>query len=104
MTNFNESPYEIMWFPTEDGSRKILDLLRNPKVLVTFPGSKKGEFYEIEGKAELASQKEVDEKWRWWYLYWHPEQSDRFWFPRGMKNHKRAIINVYPISAKLIRK
>ncbi len=104
MTNFNESPYETMWFPTEINSKKINDISLNSKVLLTFPALKKGEFFEIEGKAELATQEEVDEKWRWWYLYWHPEQEDRFWFPKGMNDPKRAIINVHSISARLVKK
>ena len=104
MTNFNSDTYAVMWFATERGTRKVQDILRDPRVSITFPSSKPGEFYVIEGKAELAPQSGVDEKWRWWWLYWHPSQTNRFWFPAGTNDPKRVIINVSPESTKLVKK
>jgi len=101
MTNLNEDPYTMMWFTTYSNTRKVEDVKKNPRVLLTFPAAKKGEFYVIEGKAELERQEVVEEKWSWWYLYWQPEQSDRFWFTRGRKHPEWSIINVHPVSAKL---
>jgi len=104
MTNFNDDPYEVIWFPTDKNTRKVEDIKKNPKVLITFPSSKKCEYFEIEGKAEFEKEAVVAEKWQWWYLYWHPEQKDRFWFPTDEHVANRAIINVYPISARVVKK
>lgn len=104
MTNFNEDPYNMMWFPTYRNTKKIEDIKRNLRVLITFPSSKEGEFYEIEGRAEFENEKVTAQKWRWWYLYWHPSQRHRFWFPRVRYSPDRVIINVYPISARIIKK
>ena len=104
MTNLNEDPYATMWFPTYRDTTKVEDIKSNPKVVITFPGSRNGEFYEIEGRGELASEGEVAEKWQWWYLYWHPEQRDRFWFPRVKTYPERVIINVYPLEARVVKK
>jgi general stress protein 26 len=101
MTNLNEDPYGMMWFTTYRDTRKVEDIKKNPRVLITFPSSKEGEFYEIEGRAEFADEEAVEEKWEWWYLYWHPEQKDRFWFERRSRHPERVIINVYPISARI---
>ncbi|MFP3950999.1 MAG: pyridoxamine 5'-phosphate oxidase family protein [Candidatus Bathyarchaeia archaeon] len=104
MTNFNDDPYDTIWFTTERDTRKVKDIKDNPKVLITFPAEEPGYFFEIEGEAEFAPESVVEEKWRWWYLYWHPEQRDRFWFPAGGKHPNRMIINIEPVSAKIIRK
>jgi len=103
MTNFNENPYEIMWFPTYRETRKVEDIKKNSKVLVTVPRSNHREYYEIEGTAEFENDEVVAEKWEWWYLYWHPAQRDRFWFPREGSHPERVIINVYPKSVRIVR-
>jgi general stress protein 26 len=102
MTNFNADPYSTFWFPTDIETRKVKDIKDNPRVLVTFPAEKPGTFYEIEGEASFAPESVVEEKWRWWYLYWHPHQRDRFWFPRGGKHPRRVIINIKPRSARIV--
>lgn len=104
MTNFNKDPYRMMWFPTKRDTRKVADIEKNPKVLITFPSLDEGTYYEIEGRAELEDDSVTAEKWRWWYLYWHPSQRRRFWFPATRKDQNRLIINVYPQSAKLVLK
>jgi general stress protein 26 len=104
MTNLNNDPYRVMWFPTELGSRKVEDIKRNPRALITFPAAGPGEYYEIEGRAELEDPEMVEEKWLWWYLYWHPSQRSRFWFPRGMSHSRKAIVNIHPISARLVKR
>jgi len=104
MTNFNTDPYTVMWFPTSNNTGKVKDIEKNSKVLLTFPSLVNGEFYEIEGKAEFASEKEVASKWKWWYLYWHPHQRNRFWFPSGTYSPDRVIINITPSLAKLVTK
>ena len=68
MTNFNENPYETMWFPTATKTQKVAEIKNNQKTLIIFPCKNKDEFYEIEGHSSLASQEEVDEKWVWCYL------------------------------------
>ena len=104
MTNFNTDPYALMWFPTSSNTRKVKEIEKNSKVLLTFPSSDNGEFFEIEGKADFASKEEVTNKWKWWYLYWHPHQRNRFWFPAGEYSPDKVIINIQPISAKLVTK
>ena len=104
MTNFNEDPYDVIWFPSEMNSRKVEDIKMDPKVLITFPAKKKGEYYEIIGKAELANEDITAEKRRWRYLYWHPSQERRFWRPGGVWTPERAIIDVHPESARLVKK
>jgi general stress protein 26 len=101
MTNFNESPYEAMWFPTEEGTGKVKDIEKNPNVLVTFPAEREGDFYEIEGEASMADRDFVERRWRWWYLYWRPTQKRRFWFS-PLSASRRAIINVKPLRARLV--
>ncbi len=103
MTNFNTDPYTVMWFSTYRNTEKVKDIEMNSEVLVTFPSFNEGEFYEIACKAEFASEGEVTSKWKWWYLYWHPHQRHRFWFPSGTYNPDRVIINVYPSSVRRVK-
>jgi general stress protein 26 len=104
MTNLNEDPYNTMWFPTYRDTRKVKDIEENPRVLLTFPSSRKDEYYEIEGRAEFESEDVTAQKWRWWYLYWHPSQRKRFWFPGGSSHPDRVIVNVHPKSARVVSK
>lgn len=100
MTNLNEDPYSVMWFTSYTDSRKVEDVRIDSNVVISFPSSIAGEVFEIEGKASLESQDIVNDRWSWWYLYWRPEQVDRFWFPRGGDHPEWSIINVEPVSAK----
>ena len=65
MTNFNKDPYRMMWFPTKRDTRKVEDIEKNPKVLITFPSLDEGAFYEIEGRAEFGDDSVTAEKLRW---------------------------------------
>ena len=103
MTNFNDTPYEDMWFPTEHRTRKVKDIQKNPRTLVTFPAEKEGEYYEIEGEAKLADKDFVELNWRWWYLYWRPSQKKRFWFT-PLSDDRRAIITVKPVKARIVKR
>jgi general stress protein 26 len=103
MTNYNDSLDGIIWFPTERDTRKVKDIEKNNKVLLTFPAEKRGEYYEIEGEASLASDEEVLAKWEWWWLYWHPAQRNKFWFP-AERDERRVIINIRPKRAKLAKR
>ena len=103
MTNFNDNPYTQFWFPTERDTKKVRDIKSNPKVLITFPSGKRGEFFEIEGEASFADKREIEEKWEWWWLYWHPSQKDRFWFPPS-KDDRRVLINIQPKKTHIIKK
>jgi general stress protein 26 len=103
MTNYNENPYEMMWFPTFKDSRKVHDIQKNAKVLITFPSSKKREFYVIDGKAELEDEKVVDKKWEWWYLFWLPDEEFRFRIMSDAPFSNHAIINIYPESARIVK-
>lgn len=103
MTNFNEDVYKMMWFPTDRDTKKVEDIKKNPRVRITFPSSREGAFYEIEGRAEFEDERMTAEKWKWWYLYWHPAQRRRFIepFPNARRRLDRMIINVYPESARV---
>jgi general stress protein 26 len=100
MTNFNKSPYEPMWFPSFKDTRKIEDIKGNPLVVVSFPSKEKGKWYQIKGKAKLASWKEVREIWRWWLLEWLPLEERR---PLRYDDPflDRAIIWVEPVEATI---
>ena len=103
MTNYNVNPYSTIWFPTERDTKKVRDIEKNNAITLTFPGANRGEYYEIKGEASFALEDEVTAKWEWWWLYWHPAQKDRFWFPRE-HDKRRVIINVKPVEAKLVKK
>ena len=103
MTNYNEDPYDMMWFPTFKDSRKVKDINNNPRVLITFPSSRKREFYVIEGKAELEADEVVNQKWEWWYLFWLPDEEFHFRIMSDAPFTNRAIINVYPESARIVK-
>ena len=62
---------------------------------------RENEHYEIKGRAEFENDAVTAQKWRWWYLYWHPAQRKRFW--RAPNNPNRLIINVYPQSVRIVR-
>ena len=104
MTNFNDDPYTMMWFPSYRDTRKVRDIKVNDKVIVIFPSCNTDEFFEVEGRAELASEEVVEDKWVWWYLYWHPELNDRFWFSRSGDHPERVIINIKPVAARVLKK
>ena len=98
MTNFNEDPYETMWFPSYEYTRKVEDIKRNPRVLLSFPSSREGEMYEISGRANFAPRSEVNERWEWWFLYWIPTRSDMA-IRTDEPVADRVIINVHPENA-----
>jgi len=104
MTNFNKDPYSKIWFPTYKDTQKVNDIKKNEKVLIILPDSNKDQFYQIEGKAEFEDPEVTREKWRWWYLYWHPEMRDRFWFNPQVGEENRMIINVHPVKASILTK
>ena len=103
MTNFNDDPYKRMWFPTNRNTQKVRDIEEDSKVLITFPSSRENEHYEIEGRAEFENDAVTAQKWKWWYLYWHPAQRKRFWLSGSQNNPNRLIINVYPQSARIVK-
>jgi len=103
MPKLSENPYQTMWFPTYRNTQKIRDIEENPKVLITFPSSRDGEYYEIVGRAEFEDDAVTAQKWRWWYLYWHPHQKMRFSFRYMDHTPDRVIINVKPESAKIVK-
>ncbi len=104
MTNYSEDPYEQIWFPTDKETQKVKDIKNNPRVKVLVPSKKKGFYYEIEGNAEFEDQEVVNQKWQWWYLSWRPNQRRWFWFPPGLNEDKRTIINIKPTGIKLVDK
>ena len=103
MTNYNDELDEQIWFPTEKDTRKVKDIKKNNKVLITFPAGKRGEYFEVTGEASFASDDEVLQKWEWWWLYWHPAQKYRFWVPRE-KDERRVIINIKATEARLVKR
>jgi general stress protein 26 len=104
MTNYSETPYVMIWFPTEKDTQKIKDISINPKVKVLVPSRKKGFYHQIEGKAELEDDSVVQAKWEWWYLSWRPNQRRYFWFPPGLDTDKRTIIKIKPEKRVLVER
>ncbi len=37
MTNFNNDPYGTMWFATYSTTKKVKDIERDPRVIISFP-------------------------------------------------------------------
>jgi len=60
MTNLNDDPYRMMYFPTYRDTRKVEGIERDSNVLITFPGSNEGEYYEVRGRAEFEDGAEVE--------------------------------------------
>jgi general stress protein 26 len=102
MTNFNENMERKIWFPSYKDTQKINDIKHNPKTKLLFPSINKDIFYELEGTASFANRDEVEEKWVWWYLYWHPEMKDYFLFDQTKPHPERVIINIKPEKIKKI--
>jgi len=73
MTNYNESPYEPMWFPSFKDTQKIRDIENNPEVIISFHAEATGKWYKVKGHASLAPWEEVKKSWKWWFLEWVPE-------------------------------
>ncbi len=103
MTNLNEDPYSMMWFTSDTKSRKVDDVKRDPRVIISFPSGKLGKLFEIEGKAQLERRELVEQKWSGGYLYWRLEQEDNFWFPWNESHREWSIINVFSTSARLLK-
>jgi general stress protein 26 len=102
MTNYNDSPYESMWYPSFKDTQKIRDIADNPEVVISFPGKKRYKWYRVKGTARLAPWEEVQESWKWWYLEWVPEED------RGKYELKfddpfidRTIIWIDPLEAEI---
>jgi general stress protein 26 len=108
MTNFNKSPYEPMWFPTFTDTtftdtRKIRDIRHNPLATISFPAKKWNSWYNIEGEADEASRKEVQEKWKWWILEWVPKKERKpLLYDKSLTG--RSIIWINPVKAELTQK
>ncbi len=100
MTNYNESPYESMWYPSFLDTRKIKDIKENSEVIISFPADEQGKWYKIKGKAKLAPWNEVNKNWKWWYLEWVPEE-DRGKHELRYDNPftDRSIIWIDPVEA-----
>ena len=103
MTNFNKDPYDVIWFPTFRDTNKVEDIKKNPRAVVTFPSSREGEFYEVEGRAEFGNDKTVQEKWKWWYLSWLPDGEHHIRLTTDAPITNRVIILVHPETARLVK-
>ena len=104
MTNFNEDPYDEMWFPTYKDTKKVRDILKDPRILINFPSSSEGAFWEIEGVAKLEKDEVTATKWKNWFLFWYPNREAMGWGLAGYSSlvDHRMIVNVFPKSVKLI--
>ena len=98
MTNYNESPFEKMWFPSFKDTTKIKDIEKNSEVYISFPGEDENKWYKIMGNASLAPWEEVQKMWKWWLLEWVPDEEKR---PLQYDNPflDRSIIWVEPKNA-----
>ena len=100
MTNFNESPYEVMWFPSYKETKKIHDIRNNSLVTISFPAKEPNTWFQIEAEASEGSWEDVKKKWKWWLLEWIPENEKK---PSLEDNpfRDRSIIWIKPIKAVL---
>ena len=100
MTNYNDSPYEPMWYPSFLDTQKVKHIKENPEVIISFPTDEQGKWYKIKGEARLAPWEEVSKNWKWWYLEWVPEE-DRSKFELHYDDPftNRTIIWIEPIEA-----
>ena len=97
MTNYNQSPYEPMWFASFLVTRKVEEIKGNPEVVVSFPAEEVGKWYRVKGKAHLAPWEEVRKNWKWWYLEWVPsEEREKFTLHYDNPFTDRTIIWVNP--------
>ena len=102
MTNYNESPYQPMWFPSFLETQKVEDVKANSDVVISFPTDERGKWYRIKGNAKLAPWEEVHDKWKWWYLDWLPEEErEKHMFRYDNSFTDRTIIWVDPIEATI---
>lgn len=105
MTNYNESPYESMWFPSFMDTQKIRDIKENPEVVISFPSTVRDKWYRVKGKARLAPWEEVRDNWKWWYLEWVPkEDRGKYMLRYDHSFTDRTIIWVDPTDAELANK
>ena len=102
MLNMNVNPYKVMSFTSYKKSRKVEEILKNNTVSITFPSKFEGKKFEITGKAEFERDESVQDKWVFWYSEMHPWSQNLFWFPRYLHHSNWTIIDVHPVSAKLI--
>ena len=102
MTNFNQSPYEPMWFASFRDTNKIKDISANSEVVVSFPAEEENMWFRIIGSAKLAPWEEVRDMWKWWYLEWVPEEK-RQMFELQYDNPfiDRSVIWVKPIRTEI---
>ena len=102
MTNYNESPYESMWFPSFKDTRKIRDIEANPEVVISFHAEETRKWYKIKGKARLAPFSEVQKTWKWWFLEWVPEEErSKHEMHYDDSFTDRSIIWVDPVESKI---
>jgi general stress protein 26 len=103
MTNYNESPYDPMWYPSFKDTQKIRDISENPEVLISFPSKEENKWFRVRGKASLAPWDEVRKSWKWWYLEWVPEKNrNKFELRYDNPFTDRSIIWIDPESAKIV--
>ncbi|MHA1938509.1 MAG: pyridoxamine 5'-phosphate oxidase family protein [Candidatus Thorarchaeota archaeon] len=102
MTNYNDSPYKSMWYPSFKDTQKVKDIDDNPEVVISFPGNEKGKWYRVKGIAKLATWEEVQESWKWWYLEWVPEEDrGKYELKHDGPFTDRTIIWIDPLEAEL---
>lgn len=100
MTNYNESPYKSMWYPSFLDTKKIKDIKENSEVVISFPSDEPGKWYKINGKARLAPWEEVNKNWKWWYLEWVPvENRGKYELKYDNPFTDRTIIWIDPLEA-----
>ena len=81
-----------LWFFTRDGSRKVDELERDPRVLLTYSDSAQDAWVSIEGRALVVRDTALaKELWK---------EPLRTWFPEGPDDPELAMIKVVPEAAE----
>jgi general stress protein 26 len=76
---------ESVWFLTHRGSAKLEDIVRDPRVNLSFAGES-GEYLSLTGRARVSDDADVVER------LWNP--TFRAWFPGGPKDPEIALVHV----------
>ena len=81
-----------LWFFTRDGSRKVDELERDPRVLLTYSDESKDAWVSIEGRALVVRDTALAKE-----LWSEPL---RTWFPDGPEDPELAMLKVVPEAAE----
>ncbi|MGB3076558.1 MAG: pyridoxamine 5'-phosphate oxidase family protein [Chitinophagales bacterium] len=81
-----------LWFFTQDNSKKVREISREQKVLLTYASNAKNSYVVINGTAEISEDKEKIRE------LWNP--LFKVWFPDGAEDPNIALVKVRPVKVE----